>query len=494
MKAKLTDTSAGISAGGRADRFWKHKPLKPRAASMVVGGDPDSVNLQHILTTYQMKGFEFGNWLSNNDRYDRIVAAEVSLRDLAKIIGTKNLGINQQVGLAFGARGVGSALAHYEPGSNMINLTKVKGFGSLAHEYGHALDYNLGSFIDQHKNYAALSGGRSTSRTLSDNTGGQFRWYMNKIVDAIKRSDSYDKMSQDSSFNDDYWHRRSEIWARYFEQYVCYKLGESKVNNTFLSKRWVVYIASPTYLSQKDFLPLVKITDAFCNEMAKFLDGKTTSLVTKAYPTLEVAATKSATTPKTTKATKPKTKKTTTAKPKKSKAVSIKTIDHAKAFSMLWPFVSKDKMRPRLNGVFYDPKGRMVASDAQILAIVNDMEIPASLKGSVMNKKGQKLDTEYLLFDRVLASFKQGKATTIDLDKEIAKVKAVILANKSGTKKICPIKIAHQTLKADYLLKCLQFLRKFDRIATQKLGVDNRNACTFEAKNGFCIIMPLLVS
>lgn len=46
--------------------------------------------------------------------------------------------------IAFGARGSGRALAHFEPSRNVINLTKMKGAGSLAHEWGHAFDFNVG--------------------------------------------------------------------------------------------------------------------------------------------------------------------------------------------------------------------------------------------------------------------------------------------------------------------------------------------------------------
>lgn len=46
--------------------------------------------------------------------------------------------------IAFGARGSGAALAHYEPERNVINLTKMKGAGCLAHEWGHALDNKIG--------------------------------------------------------------------------------------------------------------------------------------------------------------------------------------------------------------------------------------------------------------------------------------------------------------------------------------------------------------
>lgn len=49
-----------------------------------------------------------------------------------------------RLAIAFGSRGKGNALAHYEPSRAVINLTKMKGAGSLAHEFGHALDDMLG--------------------------------------------------------------------------------------------------------------------------------------------------------------------------------------------------------------------------------------------------------------------------------------------------------------------------------------------------------------
>lgn len=49
-----------------------------------------------------------------------------------------------KLAIAFGARGKGKALAHYEPARVVINLTKMKGAGSLAHEWGHAFDDFLG--------------------------------------------------------------------------------------------------------------------------------------------------------------------------------------------------------------------------------------------------------------------------------------------------------------------------------------------------------------
>lgn len=60
-------------------------------------------------------------------------------------IPAKAISLNGDLALAFGARGQGlsSARAHYEPAKVVINLTKMNGAGSLAHEWWHAFDHYL---------------------------------------------------------------------------------------------------------------------------------------------------------------------------------------------------------------------------------------------------------------------------------------------------------------------------------------------------------------
>ena len=73
-----------------------------------------------------------------NNAYD-------SLMDLSKIldIPPKAVALDGGLGLAFGSRGHGAASAHYEVANRVINLTKTKGYSSLAHEWFHALDHYL---------------------------------------------------------------------------------------------------------------------------------------------------------------------------------------------------------------------------------------------------------------------------------------------------------------------------------------------------------------
>ncbi len=219
MKRKIVDTNIDIMDGGRANRYWKAKSVTPNNWD---GTGSYEVDLPLILKSYKIKGFEFGNWLNNNERYDRLFACRNSLSSLSLVIGSKNIGLDYLVGIAFGARGKSNASAHYEPAYNMINITKENGLGTMAHEYGHALDYNIGCFVDQNKKYAYLSGGRITiskklkedQNRLKDNVG-EIRSRMENLLLKASDTDSFRKMSAGLG---GYWTRRTEIFARMFEQ------------------------------------------------------------------------------------------------------------------------------------------------------------------------------------------------------------------------------------------------------------------------------------
>jgi hypothetical protein len=95
---------------------------------------------------FGFRGVEFGKWVSQgkgakerqgliNDVYDAFM-------DLADITGLppRAMSLGGTLGLALGSRGKGWASAHFEPGNLVINLTKTRGAGALAHEWFHALD------------------------------------------------------------------------------------------------------------------------------------------------------------------------------------------------------------------------------------------------------------------------------------------------------------------------------------------------------------------
>lgn len=275
IQAKLTDSRTDISKGGRAQRWWIGKAPR-KSTKYQMDGTMQVVDQMQIINKYSLKGFEYGNWVSNEDRNDRLSATAESMNDLATIIGTENIGFDGMLGIAFGARGVPGALAHFEPHTYMINLTREKGFGSLAHEYGHALDYFFGTYIDQNKDSASLVGGRTTQTDLEYTTAGDFRKLANKIINSIifekkgKKSATYETWEQNFKPGG-YWFRRNEIFARTFEQWVRAKLKTWNIRNTFLSKEKYEHVA---YIKPADFARIEPMMDKLISQFGRTLSGK----------------------------------------------------------------------------------------------------------------------------------------------------------------------------------------------------------------------------
>ena len=105
-----------------------------------------NVSGQDMLDAFGFRGGEFGNWVNAAERQQFLNTAYDALMDLANLIGVspRALSLNGELSIAFGARGSKGAKAHYEPSRAVINLTKMNGAGSLAHEFAHALDNYFG--------------------------------------------------------------------------------------------------------------------------------------------------------------------------------------------------------------------------------------------------------------------------------------------------------------------------------------------------------------
>lgn len=108
------------------------------------------INGDDMLRAFKFRGGEFGNWNTQADRQAFLNYSYDAFCDLANVLRVPydfmSLGgyKDKKLAVAFGSRGKGSALAHYESANVVINLTKMKGAGCLAHEWGHALDDYIG--------------------------------------------------------------------------------------------------------------------------------------------------------------------------------------------------------------------------------------------------------------------------------------------------------------------------------------------------------------
>lgn len=105
-----------------------------------------------FMSDFGFRGGEFGNWVNAEERQQFLNLAYDAFMDLADVldVSPKAISLGGELSIAFGARGGsvkaggGSAAAHYEPGRAVINLTKMHGAGSVAHEWAHALDNYFG--------------------------------------------------------------------------------------------------------------------------------------------------------------------------------------------------------------------------------------------------------------------------------------------------------------------------------------------------------------
>lgn len=108
------------------------------------GGDATQTMFEE---TFAPRGIEFGDWNNQEERQLVMNHAYDGLLDLADALNIppKALMLNGELAIAFGSRGRGltGAKAHYEADYSVINLTKMRGAGSLAHEWLHALDHYL---------------------------------------------------------------------------------------------------------------------------------------------------------------------------------------------------------------------------------------------------------------------------------------------------------------------------------------------------------------
>ena len=277
-KAKGDDLGKIVDHGeeipeGNADKYWGREGIdlvfRPNDEAVRKGDKVPStykyMDVRFLENHFGLNAFEFGNWLSQQDRLNYVSGLGLALFDLHKLLGfsPKQIGIKNKLSVAFGARGRGKAVAHFEPATFVINLTRYSrpkkvakrssnfrrvslilqdgGVGSFAHEYGHALDFYAGTYIEKAPDWQ-ISGGRDTDPAMrfpsvkKSKLQGLMDNLMNKIIWKGKNvhSDYYKRLNRKGT--KEYFLRRNEIWARSFEVYIHFKLEKEKHMNVFLNK------------------------------------------------------------------------------------------------------------------------------------------------------------------------------------------------------------------------------------------------------------------
>lgn len=141
------------STGKRKPVWERTLPERPDR----IGGAQSPVEKpEDLLQFFGFRGVEFGNYVDDQKGFEHLLRSSEAMMDLAELLEVDYSAIshNGSLSIAFGARGRGgSALAHFEPFSNVINMTKERGcLGILAHEWYHSLDFSINSFSHNGKN------------------------------------------------------------------------------------------------------------------------------------------------------------------------------------------------------------------------------------------------------------------------------------------------------------------------------------------------------
>ena len=239
------DDAGVLVPGGRIDNYWDVDKLHINTER--VTDDNVLIFQDFLLDTpaaqkhFKLRSIEYGNWMNQSDRGNFLYGSMLSLFHLSYLFGVsaEKVGLNSRLSIALGARGHGGAAAHYEAMPySVINITKTKGFGSLAHEYGHAIDNIISYYTKTQQKFA--SGGRSTRKRLDQDVlenGNYFEQQFELLLNKLFWEENGDKtiFHQNIEHLPEYWNRRNEVFARTFEAYITYLMGNKGWTNHFLS-------------------------------------------------------------------------------------------------------------------------------------------------------------------------------------------------------------------------------------------------------------------
>lgn len=260
MKRVLTDATW--------DAYLKSKKVaKPSSGSRVMRGEVVrvgddyrrgvSVISEDFLKTFGFSGVEYGNWTNQKEREKHLNLSYDSMMDFASVLRWEPmaLSLGGRLGLCIGSRGEGgsrSASAHFEPANYAINLTRMSGDGSLAHEYFHAVANHFGhvhtgkpqDLLDTFSYSLQRTGALPTinESTLREPVRAAFRdlqvAIMRKPVPGTDSNDieNYVELSDMmvASNGDDYLAQPAEMFARAMEVWFADQLQYQGKRNDYL--------------------------------------------------------------------------------------------------------------------------------------------------------------------------------------------------------------------------------------------------------------------
>ncbi|MBQ6862283.1 MAG: hypothetical protein IJN98_06710 [Alistipes sp.] len=186
---------------------------------------------EEFQSTFGFRGVEFGNWVPQAERQLYLNKTYDAIMDFCKVVGIspKAFSLGGQLALAFGSRGKSKAIAHYEPMKMAINLTRMNGAGSLAHEWFHALD-----------NYLARQATGNALDMATDKRRAERDIVANTFSQLVRRMATLDYSTRSRNAGA-YWNEVWERAARLFETYVYNELGGQQTISPLLVRETTLF-------------------------------------------------------------------------------------------------------------------------------------------------------------------------------------------------------------------------------------------------------------
>jgi len=267
-----------------------------------------NVTSEEFVKEFGLRHVDYGKWVgqgkSSQQRQRILNDAYDAFMDLSDVLGIPSgaIGLGGDLIMTMGKRGSGLANAHFEPGLFLINLTKTRGAGSLAHEWFHALDNYMqkkrensvaAAFITQQPEpgMVHVKGGYKMSvaklelnreRTESKYFASE-NWKVDAshpkgvrpvvekafadVVAALDNSPMKSRSLSTDKGKEGYWSSIIERAARSFESYTIYRMQQEGFTNDFLAnvvdiKDFKLSADRYPYLLESEMQPVADAFDA----------------------------------------------------------------------------------------------------------------------------------------------------------------------------------------------------------------------------------------
>lgn len=245
---------------------------------------------EDILKNFGFRGGEFGNWVKQTERQQFLNYAQDAFTDLsiALDIAPESLGQNGQMSIAFGARGQGltGAVAHFEPIKKVINMTRLKGAGSLSHEYGHSLDNYLSRLSGYNDN------GMATTNLRNPNLSESMKNAINNVIEAMNYnvSTNIDEINKKNSIYEKNRKKNLDYYLKYIDKVFNDEATTYKYNRKTKQREQITIKTTQEqkekYQEIRKILEEGKITENYITEL-KSSSGSTVNIYPEPVNTLQ---------------------------------------------------------------------------------------------------------------------------------------------------------------------------------------------------------------